>query len=169
MAYSTQSDLYTFIEQAELEQLCTLKSMVAGEGDEAAPGAAEVASVVAGAIAQADATIDGLLLNRYPGLRSMSPVPVFVKMASAILAVHALYLRRRSVDDDWAKKYENTMATLKLIADGSAELVDGAGTGPVAETTAIVWSDCSVMEDDDLTENDQRRYTPSKQAKLFGV
>ena len=68
MAYSTLTDLTSWIEASELIRLCSTDPA-------ATTSSPEVVAITTEAIQSADAQIDGYLLGRWSGLRSYSPVP----------------------------------------------------------------------------------------------
>lgn len=158
MAYSTITDLARWIEEDELIQLCTL------EADKTVADA-EVTGPVNEAIASADGEIDSYLLGRWPGLRGLSSVPDELNRMSAILALYYLYLRKRSVPEDWRNSYKDVTGKLKLASEGKLSLgIDTSGT-QASEGENQYRSD-ALDTDDDLDDDDRRQYTQAKLDKL---
>ena len=121
MAYSTLTDLTRWIDQTELVRLCS--------SDPAATIAStDVVAVAGEAIESADSQIDGCLLARWPSLRGFSPVPAEINRISALLALYNLYLRRRSVTEQWQLARDQCVARLEAAARGEVSLgLDQAG------------------------------------------
>jgi phage gp36-like protein len=124
MAYAVLEDLVKMVPEDELAQLTT----EAGELPDD--------SVVAEAIARADAEIDSYLAVRYQV--PISPAPHRVKALSVDLALYHLYSRRSVAPEIRRRGYEDAIAFLKLVAAGQA-LIEGAGGEPPAsqETAEI--------------------------------
>jgi len=123
MAYSTQSDLLEQIQEADLIELT----------DDAGVGAVD-ASVVARAIADADAEIDSYCGSRYTV--PFSPVPAMIRKQSVDIAIYNLHSRRAvmgKIAEDRQKRYDSAVRFLRdvskglitLGADAPAEPTDG--------------------------------------------
>jgi phage gp36-like protein len=110
MAYATQSDLTEQIAESELIELT----------DDAGAGVVD-ASVVARAIADADAEIDAYC-GRYT--LPFSPVPVMIRKVSVDLAIYNLFSRRLllKVDDPRQKRYDNAIRFLRDVSKGAISL-----------------------------------------------
>ncbi len=110
MAYSAQTDI--------LEQLPEIDLI--GLTDDEAAGVVDE-SVVARAIADADATIDSYLQTRYSV--PLSPVPDKVRLISVDLAIYNVF-SRRSLDPPEVRKdrKKDAMAWLKMVAEGKISL-----------------------------------------------
>lgn len=127
MAYSTQSDLLEQIPESGLIELT----------DDAGSGEID-ASVVARAIADADAEIDGYCAARYP--LPFSPVPVMIRKISVDIAIYNLYSRRDlAIPDERQKRYDNAIRFLKDVSKGFVTLgadtpADDNDSGPEATT-----------------------------------
>jgi len=115
VAYSTLTDLTRWIEETELVRLCSSDPAADIDSD-------EVAEVAAEAIASADSQIDGYLLGRWPALRGYLPVPAEINRISSLLALYNLYLRRRSVTEQWQAAHDECSARLKAAAEGYVNL-----------------------------------------------
>jgi phage gp36-like protein len=126
MAYCTQDDLLRMIPLAELAELT------------AEAGDIPDSSVVADAIAKADAEIDSYLGVRYQV--PLSPVPARVKALSVDMAIFHLYSRRSVIPAARRQQYETALAFLEQVAKSQA-VVEGAGPGSdqgVMEPTSAV-------------------------------
>lgn len=113
MSYATQSDLITRYGEDELVQITG--RLGNGSID---------TTVVTGALADADAMIDGYLAGRYP-LPLASVPPNLVLIACAV----ARYLVWKDLaTDEIRKRYEDAIRYLERIASGSIPLrMDAAG------------------------------------------
>ena len=110
MPYIVQADLLADLPNDVLIQLT----------DDNKDGAVD-AAVVADAITRAQSEVDGYLATRY-AVPIASP-PDLVKSLTAILTVHRLYGRRgRGIPDDWAKRYDQAVRTLRDISNGTITL-----------------------------------------------
>lgn len=106
MAYCTQSDLEEQISADELEQLT----------DDTGDGAVD-ATVIARAIADADAEIDAYLFDRYAV--PLSTVPAVIRKLSVDMAIYHLCSRRPvGMPDIRKERYERAMVVLRDIAKG---------------------------------------------------
>ncbi|MFP3866880.1 MAG: gp436 family protein [Desulfobacteraceae bacterium] len=108
MAYCSQDDLLKMI---PLEELAEITSESGGTPDPA---------VVAEAIAKADSEIDSYCAVQY--LVPFAPVPDRVRSLSVDIALYHLYSRRSVAPMVRRQKYEDAMAQLKAIAQGTAVL-----------------------------------------------
>ncbi|MFH2124930.1 MAG: DUF1320 domain-containing protein [Pseudomonadota bacterium] len=120
MSYCTQSDLLERIPEATLIKL-------SNDGDSASVDV----SVIARAIADADAEIDGYVGTRHQV--PLSPVPDLMRKASVEMAIYHLYSRRLGAPEEWQRRYKDNVRLLKDISDGKVSLGsdDPSGT-PVA-------------------------------------
>lgn len=112
MAYATQNDLITRYGEEELVQITGPASGVIDS------------AVVAGALADADALIDGYLAGRYP--LPLASVPAnLVLIACAV----ARYLVWKDIStEEIRKRYEDAIRYLERVASGSIPLrMDAAG------------------------------------------
>ena len=123
MAYCTQADLQEQVSEAILIQLT----------DDANGGAVD-SSVVARAIADADAEIDSYCAGRYSV--PLSPVPAIILKLAVDIAIYNLYARRKGATEDRQKRYDNAVRLLKDIARGLVAL--GATTPAPANTENTV-------------------------------
>lgn len=123
MAYCTQTDITSAgLSSAALIQLA----------DDDADGVAD-AAVLAEAIAQADAEIDGYLGSRYP--IPIAPVPALLRALATAVSVWRLYGHRGLDDDRRRKDYDDAIATCKRLARGEMVLPD-VTSGEVASDGA---------------------------------
>lgn len=119
MTYSTQSDIEEQLSQADLIELT----------DDA--GAAEVdTSVVARAVADADAEIDSYCGGRYT--TPFSPVPVMIRKLSVDIAIYNLHSRRSTlkIPEERQKRYDNAIRFLRDVAKGLISLGADAPSEP---------------------------------------
>jgi phage gp36-like protein len=127
MAYSTLSDLTNLVSESVLVQLT----------DDEMTGAVD-ADMVAQAIADADAEIDGYCGKRY--VVPFDPVPDLVAKMSADVALYNLYGRRDDVPEIRAERYKNAITFLKGVAAGSNSLgeddPDTPGQGETPQITS---------------------------------
>ena len=128
MPYCTQSDI---LEQVSLEDLIGLT-------DDAGQGIVD-ASVVARAIADADAEIDSYAASRYPV--PFAPVPAMIRKTAVEIAICNLYARRRGAPDSRRQRYDNAVKFLKSVASGEVTLgadapAESAADGIEASTSA---------------------------------
>lgn len=139
MAYSNLSDIEDQLSESELVELT----------DDAGEGVVD-GSVVARAIADADAEIDA-----YAGNRTrvpFCPVPAIIRKTSVDLAVYNLYARRQGAIPEIREKiYENALKRLSLIREGKITLGpdDPGGNPPVMGGVAST-GPAQVMTDDKL-------------------
>lgn len=106
MAYCTQSDLLEQISEDDL----------IGLTDDAGDGEID-SSVIARAIADADAEIDAYLYQRYT--TPLDPVPAIIRKLSADGALYHLHSRRSvGMPDIRKERYEAAMRVLRDIATG---------------------------------------------------
>jgi len=163
MAYCLSTDLLAWIEKAALVQLCS-------DGDEAAVSDDEVTAVLDAAIKTAGAKIDSYLIGRYGTQLRTGTTPPSVQVACAQLAVYYLYLRRRSIDDDWQANFDELILWLTDLRDGKGDLLASEATGAAIDEPYNAYRhDAENIVDSDLPTNDARYYAPSKQKKIFGV
>lgn len=122
MAYSTQSDILERLDQVTLVQLTDRNGT--GQAD---------ASLVANAIAGADALIDSLVspVYRVP----LSSVPPVIREHSATIAVYRLHLYRSIDPGVWKDAYAKAVEFLQLVAERKATL-EGVSPAP-AESDSI--------------------------------
>ena len=121
MAYCEQADLLDRIHEDELIQLT--------DDDDA--GAVD-ADVVAEAIADADAEIDGYCGKRYTV--PFTTVPALVKKYSRDIAIYNLYQRRLGAPEQRRRDYDNAIAFLKNVAKGLASLGEDDPDGTPTQT-----------------------------------
>jgi len=115
MTYCDLSDLLKMMPPAELAEL------TAESGDEPDE------TVVAEAIAKADAELDAYLAGRYR--LPLTETPPQVKSLSLDLAIYHLYSRRGVMPEVRRDRYRDAVAFLKEVAAGRARL-EGAGGEP---------------------------------------
>ncbi|MBW7968121.1 DUF1320 domain-containing protein [Bradyrhizobium sp. BR 10289] len=116
MTYASQSDL--------VERFGT--SMLIDLTDRADPPAGAIdADVVAKALADADAAIDGYLLGRY--LLPLASTPALLNDLAKAIAIYKLH--RDSVSDKIRADYQDALKQLGLIASGTLRL-NVAGVEP---------------------------------------
>lgn len=116
MPYCTQSDI---LEQISLKELVQLT-------DDANQGIVD-ASVVARAIADADAEIDSYAASRYS--LPFSPVPAMIRKVSVDIAICNLFSHRRGIPDNRKQRYENDVRFLKSVAAGDVTLGSDSPSG----------------------------------------
>lgn len=109
MAYAVQNDILEAISSDELVNVT----------DDAGAGVVD-ADAVTRAIADADAEINTYCATQYTV--PLSPVPDIVRKLSVDIAIYNLYGRRRGATDDRKQRYDNAIALLRRIADGSVSL-----------------------------------------------
>lgn len=119
--YCTQTDLLERTDQATLISLT----------DDADSGEVD-ASVVARAIADADAEIDGYVGTRHQV--PLSPVPDLVRKVAVEIAIYHLYSRRMGAPEEWRSRYEDNRALLRDISAGKVSLgEDDPSSTPVSK------------------------------------
>ncbi len=122
--YATQGDMEDRFGQAELLKLTDRSDPPSGQID---------ADVVARALSDADAEINGYLASRYT--LPLATVPAVLARISCDLARYYLY-------DDWTNeavraRYEDSVRLLKGIAEGKVALgIDPATQSPVTPSGA---------------------------------
>ena len=122
MAYIVQADLLADIPNDVLIQLT----------DDNKDGAVD-ATVVTDAITRAQSEVDGYLAKRYSV--PIATPPQLVKSLTATITCYRLFGRRgRGVPDDWSKRYDNAVRTLRDIAAGTIAL---DVEPPPAESSAV--------------------------------
>ena len=128
MCYTTQDDL---VERYGMD-------MMLGVADRAEPPAGTIDSdVVTRAIDDAGAAIDGYLKGRYA--LPLSATPALIR--SLALAISIYILHRDTVSEKIRRDYEDAIATLKQIANGTVRL-DVAGVEPASSgATGVQFSD----------------------------
>lgn len=110
MPYCTQADLLEQIEESELVQIT----------DDADAGALDD-SVVARAIADADAEIDSYCAARYT--LPFALVPAMIRKVAVDIAIYNLCSRRgRNVLDTRKARYDNAVRFLKSVSAGDVSL-----------------------------------------------
>jgi len=109
MAYCTQDDVESRIGREDLTAL-------ADHNGDGAPDA----DVVTQAIASADAVIDSYLGTRFDV--PVSPAPEVLKTRAVSLAVYFLRLGRDSVTEDARRQYEDDVAWLREVVQGTVTL-----------------------------------------------
>ena len=121
MSYCTKADLEEQISAVELIELA----------DDEGTGAADD-SVVARAIADADAEIDSYCGGRYSV--PFSPVPVMIRKLSVDLAIYNLYSRRSvlAISEERQKRYDNA---LRFLRDVSRGLISLGADAPATENS----------------------------------
>jgi phage gp36-like protein len=122
MAYSTQSDLLKGISEEELAELT------------AESGGTPEATLVAEAVAKADAEIDAMCGVKYQV--PFSPVPEMVRSLSVDMAIYHLFTRRNLEDKVRRQKYEDAVKFLDRVSKGTATL--GASALPPPEVESAV-------------------------------
>ena len=112
--------------------------MMLGVADRAEPPAGTIDSdVVTRAIDDAGAAIDGYLKGRYA--LPLSATPALIR--SLALAISIYILHRDTVSEKIRRDYEDAIATLKQIANGTVRL-DVAGVEPASSgATGVQFSD----------------------------
>jgi phage gp36-like protein len=128
MPYCTQLDI---LEQLSLEDLIGLT-------DDDGRGSVD-SSVVARAIADADAEIDSYAASRYPV--PFAPAPAMIRKTSVEIAIYNLYARRRGAPDSRKQRYDNAIRFLKAVASGEVAIgadapAESASDGIEASTSA---------------------------------
>lgn len=118
MSYASQDDL---VERYGTPMLLDLT-------DRADPPAGTIdAGVVASALTNADAAIDGYLLGRY--VLPLATTPDLLRDLAQSIAIYKLH--RNSVPDMIANDYASALKTLSLISSGTVRL-NVAGVEPTA-------------------------------------
>lgn len=121
MGYCVQADLLERLSESLLGKLT----------DDTGAGQVD-ATVVARAIADADAEIDGYVGTRHQV--PLSPVPDLVRKMSVELAIYHLYSRRMGVPEEWRRRYEDNIRLLRDLAAGKVSLGrEDPGGSPVSE------------------------------------
>ncbi len=124
MAYCTLDELKARYSERMLIDVSDRDDQPTGEID---------AALVARAIADADAEIDGYLRGRYAlPLQALPPQLVDLSLRIAIYKAHA-----NVVTDKIRRDYEDAIKTLKLIAEGTVRL-DVAGVEPASSGSSDV-------------------------------
>lgn len=109
MAYCDQDDILDQIDEDELIQLT----------DDDDTGDVD-ADIVAKAIADADAEIDGYCAARYTV--PFDPVPVIIRKMSVDIAAYNLYARRRGATEGRKERYSNAVRFLRDLSKGMITL-----------------------------------------------
>ena len=125
MAYCEKSDILGQISEDQLINLTDDKKT--GAVDE---------TIIAQAIAEADAEIDGWVGKRYSV--PLFPVPAMAKKISTDFAVCNIYKRRRGLPEDRKLIYDNDIAFLKAVSKGDATLGVDDPTGSPQDGNAVV-------------------------------
>ncbi len=136
MTYATQQDLVERFGQEELIQLTDRNSV----------GAID-ATVVAKALADADAAIDGYVASRYT--LPLSPVPAQLNRVAGDIARYYLYEDKPT--EAVQKRYDAAIAWLKDVAKGLITLgVDAAAQAPTPASTVQFEAGQKVFAREDL-------------------
>lgn len=109
MAYSIQDDILNQLDEDTLIQLT----------DDEGVGSVD-ATVVARAIADADATIDAYCQSRYTV--PLDPVPDKIRQVSVDIAIYNLYSRRRGAPDDRKDRHKEAIRFLERVGEGKIGL-----------------------------------------------
>jgi phage gp36-like protein len=109
MPYCTQSDI---LERISIDELI-------GVTDDAGAGIVDT-SVVARAIADADAEIDSYAASRYSV--PFATVPAMIRKISVEIAVYNLFARRRGATSNTKERYDAALKFLKSVANGEVTL-----------------------------------------------
>lgn len=100
----------------------------------------EIASIIDGAIGDADAEIDGYLAKRYPV--PIAPAPKIINKLSKDIAVYNLYSRRgideSKPDKNYLNRYQAAIKFLTLVAEGKVSLGAQADDPASASSTGFV-------------------------------
>ncbi|MEY9358955.1 phage gp36-like protein [Bradyrhizobium yuanmingense] len=118
MTYATQAELVERFGETMLIDLTDRADPPAGAID---------AGVVADALTDTDAMIDGYLLGRY--LLPLAATPTLLKDLAKAIAIYKLH--RDAVSDKIRSDYEDALKTLRLIASGDIRL-NVAGVEPAS-------------------------------------
>lgn len=126
MAYCVQNDLLEQISENDL----------LGLSDDAGAGVVD-AGVIARAIADADAEIDGYCGTRYDV--PFATVPALIRKMSVEIAIYNLYARRFGADESRKSRYGAIVRTLRDISKGMISLgvnapAEDNDAGPEAST-----------------------------------
>lgn len=125
MAYSTIDDILKMLDESDLVDLT----------DDAKTGEYD-AAIVLRAIDDADAEINGYVGTRYNVERD--PTPPVLRKYSVDIAIYNLYSRRKTVNEEWTKRYDSAIRYLELVAQGKISLGAGdADTGAVNHAPKI--------------------------------
>lgn len=126
MPYATIADIRKWLDEDVLIQLT----------DDADTGATNT-EVVAAALADANAVVDGYLGARHT-LPLASPPAILIKLETDI-AIVMLYNRRNGPPEHWQKQYDNAIAFLTRVNEGKITLgpsdPDGTGSADTAEVS----------------------------------
>ena len=109
MAYCTQTDLLESISEADLVDIT----------DDADAGTIDT-DAVDRAIADADAEINTYCAVQYDV--PFATVPAMVRKLAVDIAIYNLYARRRGAPEDRKERYDNAIALLKSVSDGTVSL-----------------------------------------------
>ncbi len=120
MPYATQADLETRFGVQELAQLTDRVS-----------GTVPDAAVIAAALADADALIEGYLAQRYA--LPVSPVPTLLRRIAADVA--RFLLHGKSAGEKVREAYDDALSVLRDLSSGKAALA-GALPAPAAQAPA---------------------------------
>lgn len=138
MPYCTQTDILEQLSQDEL----------IGLTDDAGAGVVD-ASVVARAVADADAEIDSYAAGRYTV--PFSPVPAMIRKTSVEIAIYNLFSRRRGAPDSRRQRYDASTRFLRSLANGEVTLgSDSPGASTDDGIAASVSSDDRIFSKDTL-------------------
>ena len=126
MPYATQSDLVSRFGSEELIQLTDRANLNTIDG-----------TVVAAALADADATIEGYLAARYA--TPVSPVPALLTRIAADIARYTLH--GKSAGEKVRQAYDDALRMLRDLSNGVAVLPGAAavaaGANPAASTGQV--------------------------------
>jgi phage gp36-like protein len=89
--------------------------------------------VLDNAIKAADSMIDGYLATRYAGAMPLTTVPQQITTISTQLTKYFLYQLKDAVTDKLQKVYDNQVALLKQIANGTFRLTELETSTPVRQ------------------------------------
>lgn len=157
MAYSQHSDLIKWIDQDQLVQL-------ASQSDQATITEPDVVAVLDEMIASADSLIDSHCLNRWPDLRSESPVPDEINKISARIAIYYMFERGQGVPETRRLAFEDCMKQLNLFADGKISL--GLDTSGNVAGAGENFFQTDASEDYTVPSDDKRVFTEDKLDKF---
>lgn len=139
MAYATLADIRERLPEESLVNLTDDSD--SGQVDEA---------VVARAIADADAEIEGYLARRHK--LPVSPVPNLVRKVSVELAIYHLHSRRGGAPEEWRTRYEDARRLLENIARGLVSLGLTVDDGKPADGAAQASSAPRIFSRDGLRD-----------------
>jgi phage gp36-like protein len=124
MAYCTQDDLLKMLPEPEMAQLTAESGDVPDE------------AVVAEVIAKAAAEIDSYLAVRY--VLPLTEIPSQVKHLAVDMAIYHLHSRRGMMLEIRGKNYDKSLAFLKDVAAGRAEIIGATGVELPGDAGSVV-------------------------------